>query len=493
MRLPELDLLTPPHRQGAKNQPNILVIVFDTLSARHLSLHGYPRQTMPNLERFASQAVVFHQHYATGSFTTPATASMFTGTYPWTHRAFNLHGTLSNDYTQKTFFSLLPEGTNRVAFTHNLLVTSLFRQFTQDIDLYKNTRELSLVDEEYSDLLFPRDYNASFWSEGLILRGGGATPSSLFMALLYKLARLGFKRQVTQDYGSLFPRGVPNLNDIYFVLEDAVDWISDSLAGLARPYLAYFHFLPPHEPYSTRKDFVDVFREDGYKPPAKPKHTFSEGHQDPFLNRQRREYDEYIAYADAELGRLLDFLERNGYLDNTLVMITSDHGELFERGIRGHVTPTLFDPIIHIPLVVRSPGQTQRQDVHTRTSSIDLLPTLLRLTGQPIPDHIEGRLLPYITGETYLGERSLFAMEAKSNPKLAPLHKAVVALMQGDYKLTYYFGYDRIGQENALELFNLKEDPEELNNLASANQTLANAMRKEIEEKLRQVNLPYQR
>src|SRR6266508_3062077 len=72
----------------AGDTPNVIILVFDTLSARHLSLYGYSRLTSPNLTRFADRAIVYHRHYAAGNFTSPGTASLLTGTYPWTHRAF---------------------------------------------------------------------------------------------------------------------------------------------------------------------------------------------------------------------------------------------------------------------------------------------------------------------------------------------------------------------------------------------------------------------
>src|SRR3974377_2024638 len=74
-------------------QPNVLSVILDALSARHMSLYGYPRETTPNINRFAERATVFNNHYAGGNFTTTGTASLLTGTLPWTHHAFNLQGT----------------------------------------------------------------------------------------------------------------------------------------------------------------------------------------------------------------------------------------------------------------------------------------------------------------------------------------------------------------------------------------------------------------
>ena len=82
-----------PRLSGLVNKaPNVIILVFDTLSARHLSLQGYQRLTTPNLIRFAEKATVYHRHYAAGNFTSPGTASLLTGMHPWTHRAFEQAG-----------------------------------------------------------------------------------------------------------------------------------------------------------------------------------------------------------------------------------------------------------------------------------------------------------------------------------------------------------------------------------------------------------------
>ncbi len=69
------------------NQQNVLIIILDAWSAHHLSLHGYPRETMPNLDKLTEKAIVYHNHYSAGNFTTPGTASLLSGVLPWTHRA----------------------------------------------------------------------------------------------------------------------------------------------------------------------------------------------------------------------------------------------------------------------------------------------------------------------------------------------------------------------------------------------------------------------
>src|SRR5690349_20410751 len=79
------------------NLPKVIIFVFDAMSARDLSLYGYKRGTTPNFEKFAERSNVYHSHHAGGNFTSPGTASLLTGTYPWTHRAFDVGGLVERD------------------------------------------------------------------------------------------------------------------------------------------------------------------------------------------------------------------------------------------------------------------------------------------------------------------------------------------------------------------------------------------------------------
>jgi arylsulfatase A-like enzyme len=463
--------------------------VFDALSANNMSVYGYQRETTPNIARFADNASVFHAHLAGGNHTSPGVASILTGTYPWSHRALHLHGTADVLFADRNLFSELTKlGYHTLAYSHNLLVTSLLHQCAEHLNVFPRTRQLCLVDDQLADRLFSRDYNAAFWSEWLLLREGQSPPSSLILSLLQRMVRFAHRKGVEDTYGYLFPRGLPHLHSLFFVLEDAVDWIADQVAGSPQPFAAYFHLLPPHEPYTTRREFVDLF-DDGWTPLAKNPHHFSEGHTQEFLNQQRREYDEFIAYADAEFGRLCSLLSARGALENTYVILTSDHGEMFERGIRGHVTPVLYDPVIHVPLLIAGPAQMQRNDIVTPTSAVDLLPTILHIAGQTIPSWCEGRVLPSIGNHGDEEERSVFAVEAKGNPKQAPLTKVTAALVKDRYKLIGYTGYK--SYETEFELYDMDNDPEELENLYSVNRVLAADLQRELLTKLQEVDQPY--
>ena len=106
------------------------------------------------------------------------------------------------------------------------------------------------------------------------------------------------------------------------------------------------------------------------------------------MDRNRRWYDEYILYVDSEFARLYHHLEENGILENTWLVLTADHGEMFERGITGHQAPPMFQPLVRIPLVIFAPGQESRVDIYERTNAIDVLPTLMQRRSSPeLPLH----------------------------------------------------------------------------------------------------------
>jgi arylsulfatase A-like enzyme len=196
-----------------------------------------------------------------------------------------------------------------------------------------------------------------------------------------------------------------------------------------------------------------------------------------------------MASWDAEVSRLFTFLESSGLRDRSYIVLTSDHGELFERGDVGHWTRLLFDAIMHVPLMISAPGQKGRRDVHSPTSSIDIVPTLAHLTENPIPSWAEGQLLPEFGGTDDAG-RSVFTVDAKNNPSWAPLTRTSLSLTKNAQRLTYYL-YP--GEYTGYEFYDLAEDPEELNNLYGSSPVAALQMQDELMQRLSEVNAPYEK
>lgn len=471
--------------QSGADKPNVLFVLFDTLSAAHISLYGYPRQTMPNLARFADRATVFHKHYSPGSFTIPGTASLLTGTYPWTHRALHLNSTVADRLAGHNLFNAFGNEYFKFGFSHNIMANYLLHQFIDDLDEFVFPKETALLDTYFADEVFLDDYRIASISERTSFQPIGELPNSLFLYWILKFFQDRKRFDVKRPYRDQHPqRTIGHFGLVYF-LEDTIDWMIDKIAGFTQPYVSYFHLWPPHDPYTPSKAFIDHFA-DGWEPLSKPDHVFTDKVSQEKMNIERQKYDEYIGFVDAEFGRLMDALEQQGTLENTWVIFTSDHGEMFERGILRHSTETLFDPVVRVPLLISAPGQHTRQDVFTPTSSIDILPTLMHVTGKAVPDWCEGEVLPPYADGGGAGERGIFMMDAKGNSKFQALRKATVALVKGRYKLIYYLGYR--DYDGVFELYDLEADPEELVDLYEVSEVIAKPMREELLARLAQAN-----
>ena len=376
--------LSNPHL--AVDKPNVIVLVFDAWSALHVPLYGYVRDTMPNLARFAENATVYHNHYSAGTFTVPGTASLLTGLHPWTHRAFQLSaGGIIHSQVNHQLFAALSHTLNTVGFAQNRFADLLLSQAENYIDVHF---ESSSFDVErsfvYNAPIFRKDERIAYSSfEDNIFQTGDGADSSLFWGSLYRLWVLFKRVRETKEYRTNYPTGLPDATELYR-LEDLVDGGIKILSRLKEPSFAYLHFYPPHGLYHPSAAFVDKFSNDGWKPVDKPIHPLAYTQNDAaFSNATRLLYDRYIASWDAEVTRLFDYLKTSGLLDRSYVVVTSDHGELFERGEIGHWTRLIYESIMHVPLVISTPGQRGRKDVRAFTSSVDLLPTLAKMTGNP--------------------------------------------------------------------------------------------------------------
>ena len=485
---PELFKLLATFGSAQTAGQNVIVVVFDAFSGMNMPLNGYTRATTPNLARLARRAIVYHNHYAGSNFTTPGTASLLTGTLPWTHRALQAKNLVVPPFQQKNLFGVFQDY-YRIGYSHNGWANILLEQARDGIDelLAWKTLFLGSYDSFIHSLFANDDDIASVsWTRNVNLKDEGYAYSLLFSHL----------HQVLQESRDpalrrLFPRGVPSSGDVssHFLLETAVDWISGRLTRISRPFAGYFHLLPPHGPYNTSVEFFNQFKDDGFRPVPKPEDVFSEEVPPDTLMRRRTDYDEFILYVDREFGRFYDSLESSGLLANTWVVLTSDHGEMFERGISAHSTDALYEPVIRIPLLIFEPGREQGMDIHALTSAVDVLPTLAHVTGHPIPDWTEGVIMPpYADLDP---ERSLYVVRAAKNDPAAPLTRASTVLLNGRYKLLYYFGYPNKGIDELVKLYDIQADPEELVDLSSLQKDVAAEMLMALKQKIAETNRPY--
>lgn len=466
----------------ANKRPNVLILVFDTMSAPHLSVYGYPRMTTPNLMRFADRATVYHYHYSDGSFTTPGAASILTGLHPWHHRAVNPVGLIRRDLAANNIFSMAGDEYFKIGFSQNLWSDLFLRQFHADLDAhlppdaFAYTNPL-LLGELKADDPIPYFAYDDFLVGGVKLDtpySGSVTLGMLDVALgrgWNSDSRIQRDQEEKPPFNGYF----------YYQNHTVFQGIFETLRSLdaaeTRPFLGYFHLWSPHEPYAPQQKFADLFPEN-IKAPIKPRHALVESAiRERDLRLYARLYDQYIANVDAEFGILLDALENSTLLENTYVIVLSDHGQLFERGVHGHSSRLLYDQGIHVPLLISAPGQTKRVDIYEPTSNIDLLPTLAAIMSVKTPAGSDGFVLPGFGADIHPG-RNIFSILAKENSSFGALRRGTFVLIKDMYKLILYADYP--GHPDAVELYDLSADPAELNDLAAADPLRTRQMQDEL-------------
>jgi len=325
--------------------------------------------------------------------------------------------------------------------------------------------------------LLRKDVPIGYYAYDDFLDGLGDTPKSLLFSL-FDRTLFGFRL----GYGSTagYPFGIPHSENykIYYKLKDVFSGLLNQVKQLEQPYLTYFHLLSPHAPYTPRQNFLRVSR-DGWNPPAKPQHPL--GRHTPLkdLESARRLYDAYVANVDGEFGSFLDALYASRLLDKTYLVLTSDHGEMFERGVVGHGTPLMYDAGLHVPLLISAPGQKTRNDVYSQTNSVNVLPTLLKIAGHDVPAWAEGQLLPHFGGIED-NSRATYSVDAKLNSSFGKLSIASLATRKNGFKMIYYKGYKGYQGADSYELYNMRDDPQELTDLYHKDDSMSKVMQAEL-------------
>jgi arylsulfatase A-like enzyme len=360
----------PAPRAGT---PNVLLIVLDDVRASSMSLYGRTRQTTPNLERFAESAVVFSHARPTASWTLPSHASMFTGQWP---HALSVGWDRPLDATYPTLAEVLArEGFGTAGFVGNTYygnaLYGLGRGFARYTDTYEN-EEISLFE---------------------VIRSSGVGRRIL--------QRFGHSIHVAEG-GTSVRKSAAMIN------RDVLDWLDSR--DQARPFFVFVNYYDAHSPFLppenegprfgygaiSGKAQVEILKrlhrlESGRSLPGDgPADTI----QQEAATLLRDSYESCIAYLDRQVGRLFEALAQRGVLHNTLVIITSDHGEhLKERGFCGHGL-SLYREEVHVPLLVIPPGKpTAGRVVDAPVSLRELAATTVDLVGLPGRSPFPGKSL----------------------------------------------------------------------------------------------------
>ncbi len=423
------------------DRPSVVFISIDTLRADHLGTYGYrARPTSPQLDTLAQDSVVFEQHQSTAPWTTPAHLSMMTGLYP-AH-----HGVM------QPYFELVSglEGGGRVDALAQAIPT-------------------------LAELMSEAGYRTAAFT------GGGAVDPATGLGQ-------GFERYETDHY---------KLTDAHL---DTLDtWMGES----DTPFLLFWHTFEVHAPYTDGR-FLEP--EHAPEPAALAslqaaltgldtllrKGRPSESHQGKAHQMMAQMlgehgmrtpavtealYDGGIAAMDSRLGALIDTLKRRGIYDSCLLVVTSDHGDEFEDhhpfyyDAHGH---SLYEELVHTPLLVKLPGQAEAgRRVAQRVSAVDLLPTIAAVLSLEPPAELDGRsLVPLLQGQAGVPAVPVFSESLNDKQEMKAVH-------DGENKLIVTIPAAHVARHGRLslpaaprvELYRTAADPNERTDLSGEHTT----------------------
>lgn len=384
---------------AASREPDIVLITLDAARSDHFSHAGYPRQATPEIDRFAEQSLVFLNAFALAPYTLCSVPTMITGL------SFLDHGVVSR------------------------------------------TDVLSPVAETMAESLQTAGYRTAAFT---------TTPNNS--------AAKGFD----QGYDEFFemwrdvPRGTAR--NPHYVTQEVIEWLGT--IGDATPFHLQVHYIPPHGPYAPAARF-DRFTDPDYSGPCNGRNITLDHIEsgavpvdEECLEHVIGLYDGNLLAADHAVGQLLDALRGRERWPDTVVLITSDHGEAFlEHGRMTH-NSTVFDEMLHVPFVLRIPAwmDTSQVDTDRLVTLADIVPTLLATASIQPSLPLEGVNLLRNEGDTRLHDTRYFVAANTDKPPL-------LGLRTRRWKLL-------LNGPGHGALFDLAEDPGETENIRFDNPAL---------------------
>jgi arylsulfatase A-like enzyme len=415
---------------------NIILIVVDSLRSDHLAVNGYNRNTSPNIDKLTSEGILFTNSICTIPRTSPSVSSILTGLYPHSHGL-------------------------RFLFTHKLNsnVTTL-----QEI-LQAHGYTTIGNDIEMNDTGIEKGFDAF---------------NLLRWRIINKIKR-NIKKTVDWSY-KVDP--AETLTDIGIKY---IDKLKD------KKFFLYLHYIGLHWPYTPPKPYSEMF-----DPDYNGNHIFNETSDEisrgdlifnNTLSKKEIEhaiahYDGSIRHVDFQLGRLLAHLDSLNLTDNTLIILTADHGEGFgEHNLYFQHGEYLYDEGIRVPLILKHP-KLPKKKIEKQVQSTDIMPTVLEILKIPLIDKIGGlSLMPMIEEDKVLRAYT-FAESGKNFFKQNK--RSYFEGIKGKWRMIrtdeWKLIYIPHPEKDIYELYNLKEDPGEKSNLIDKEEKTADKLKKELFE-----------
>jgi len=395
---------------AAKGHPNVILIIADTLRADALGCYGAPADATPAIDRFATEAVRFSNTYSQSTWTRPSIATILTSLYPSVHGAYHKMDPLPERVTTLAE-ALRANGYWTAGFVSNINVAPVFN-YQQGF-------------AEYS-YLAPSFY---FW----------ATDSATRLAI-YKGLRV-IRERLFRDRIYFY-----NYYQDAEVVGDAVGrWLDQRPPN---PFFLFIHYMDPHDPYfEIPYDGHGVARVTEPDPPRQRK------------DELHRLYGEDVRYLDDHLGALFARLKADGLYDDSVILLTADHGEEFqEHGGWWHGT-SLYQEQMHVPLLVKRTHEPGGNTVEPRLARcLDVAPTLMAAARLVPPPEFQG--LDLFGSTTPTDSFPLYAEEDLEGNVLA-------SLRLGPWKIITANPGNPRGLK-PVELYNLERDAAERNDVAAS-------------------------
>jgi arylsulfatase len=380
--------------------PNILLIVTDQMRGDALGCAGNPAIITPTLDRLATEGTIFERAYCASMVCTPSRAALMTGRYPQNTGAWNIGVSLREDeQTIADHFNALGYICAAAGKVH------LRPQLRPGLTSPGEPEETSVRDR-------PRARDGTFFGFDTHF----VTEDSKVGAYLDWLRTVApqWVDNLTGDPGdsTLHEKGSilpPELHQTHWIVDRTIDVINQHDTTI--PLFMFTSFVDPHHPFDAPRRYVDLYDEmlppepvqqageldlrpvhlrfqgtRGYWPGGGEEHGYSADE----IRHIIRNYYAMITFIDEQIGRILAALDARGMSENTLIVFTSDHGELL--GDHGLIMkgPWPYECLTRVPMIMQGPGVPSNSRVTGLMENLDVLPTLLDLIDQPVPYGIQG-------------------------------------------------------------------------------------------------------
>jgi arylsulfatase A-like enzyme len=423
--------------------PNIIVVVVDTLRADHLSAYGYPRPTSPTIDDISRHGVLFENAISTSSWSLPSHASLVTGRYVHEHGADNVKAIPLFAPNQNNFNRLPTIGEHLQAIGYRTGAFSANRTwFSHDLGFSRGFIHFEDYFNSPADMLVRTLYGREF-ARIYLSRTDRSKPKRF-------LRWIGWDSLLDPDEEGSGSRGgaLGVRKRANAVNREVEDWIASNSSQ--HPFFAFLNYFDVHRQYGGPRDFAK---------PDWPQETSIDA------------YDDSIRYVDDNVGQLLSTLRTRHLDQNTLLIITSDHGEsLGEHGLETH-GGSLYWNLIHVPLILWWPGHIPSNVRVSVPVSNALIPaTLMSLLGKTPPMSFRGPSLdtiwngPAAAPSPILSELAVSPYAAKNDRLPDPVPTAVSgpmnSIISGNSQLITHEKYGS-------QLYDWTRDPHELNDISN--------------------------